>query len=156
MRMVGIYGMVVWMGMQIPLGCAQTSPGNDGPPLEGDVAAGDAAIPDTLEPADAPPGGDAGDALALDSSKDGDVGVDAPDVGGSAGFPRDEAASTSECPQLTLPVSDDLLAGSRPPCALPGPGHTEVVDAAGEPVAADALIGQPTVLWFFPAPLTPG
>ena len=72
------------------------------------------------------------------------------------GFPLDEQLSAPDCPKLILPVADESLAGDRPACALASPPHEKVTDASGANVAPGTLIGQPTVLWFFPAPLTPG
>ena len=72
------------------------------------------------------------------------------------GFPRDDTLSSEECPQIVLPVLDGELLGSRAACALAVPEFEHVVDTEGVGVEPVVLKGKPTVLWFFPAPLTPG
>jgi len=77
-------------------------------------------------------------------------------VRSALGFPRDDTRSTGECPQIVLPLLESELGGTRPSCAFASPVFEHVVDIAGTGVDPDVLKGQPTVLWFFPAPLTPG
>lgn len=77
--------------------------------------------------------------------------------------PNDLPAPTTDTPRETAPASDstradppsDALTGTRPPQALAAPQFV-AHNYDGALRGRDHLIGQPTVLWFFPATGTPG
>ena len=81
------------------------------------------------------------------------------DVADVSEVPEDRAASDADAPVCPLEIvaqASVALHGDAAPCPGPLPEFVSVVDAQGEPVGAEDLLGSPTVMWFFPAPLTPG
>jgi cytochrome oxidase Cu insertion factor (SCO1/SenC/PrrC family) len=62
-------------------------------------------------------------------------------------------ACTSKAPtSAAVPVS---LHGERPTAPVPLPDF-HAVDQHGQPRSKEALLGHPTVLWFYPAAATAG
>lgn len=53
-------------------------------------------------------------------------------------------------------TDEDGLHGEVPAVALPLPSFSEVIAMSGTAASPDDLVGQPTVLWFYPAAFTGG
>jgi hypothetical protein len=150
----------IWVGLGLFAaacgGAESTSSAPDGVSVDSsDLGAPEDTTPDTGEPADT--AGDPRD-IADGEGADAEAGVDT--VLADVVVPADVAEGGADSSDSGVAgVVTELPAGlngiPKSPFG-PAPTFESVVDNAGNLVDQDALLGSPTVLWFFPAANTTG
>jgi len=94
--------------------------------------------------------------VSSDSAVDGGDTIDASMMAADLGFGMDAMINSDASPPAEAGITDSgVLHGARPTSAMSVPTFMALNSDGAARTQAD-LIGQPTVLWFFPFAGTPG